>query len=105
MQGNERGDLLVAFTLGMRCAQSVLNCRDDVAAEALKLLLEVAAGRQAMLDVPRGMTDEDAGEIAMKEVARLLQVSASLRTERQIACKIVGLEPSESVGEDSDTPA
>lgn len=105
MTESERGELLVAFRLGLSCAQSVLNCRDDVSTEALKLLFEVAAGRQTMVDAPVGMTDEDAGENATKAVARLLQASAGLRTERQVARKIVGLEPSESVeGDDSDTP-
>lgn len=106
MKEDERGELLVAFRLGLRCAQSVLNCRDDVATEALKLLLEVAAGRQTMLDSPRGMTDEDAGENATKAVAGLLEASASLRTEQQVARRIVGLESGEAAeSDDSEAPA
>jgi hypothetical protein len=106
MENSERGDLVVAFTLGMRCAQTVLNCRDDVTVEAIKLLSEVAAGRETMLETPRGMTDEDAGKDATKAVSRLLRASASLRRELQIAQKIVGLELGESAKDDnSDTPA
>jgi hypothetical protein len=96
MSEDEASSLLVAFTLGVRCAKAALNCRDDVVAESLKLLTEVAAGRQTMLDSPGGMTDEDAAADATDAVAQLLRKSGSLRTERMIARKIIGLDSDES---------